>query len=191
MRGESGPVVLFLGRIARKKGIDVLIRAFGAVLRDVPDAWLVVAGPDDDGLTPSLRRLAEREGVARCVVFTGMLTGAPKLASLAAADMWALPSHGENFGNAVVEAMAASRAVVVSPEVNIACAIEAAGAGIVAPRTPAAFADAIGGLLRDERRRHALGEAGRAFARGYDWSVVAPQLHAMYSEVLRRGELAA
>jgi glycosyltransferase involved in cell wall biosynthesis len=129
-----------------------------------------------------LRALAVREGVAQRTIFAGMLTGDAKLEALAAADVWALPSHGENFGNAVVEAMAASRAVVVSREVNIAPEIAAAGAGIVSPRRVDALADQLEELLRDSARRAALGAKARAFSAQYDWGRVAPRLASMYQD---------
>jgi glycosyltransferase involved in cell wall biosynthesis len=186
--GAGGPVVMFLGRLSHKKGLDALVRAFARVRSLVPDARLAIVGPDDEGLTPALQAIAEREGVAGAVTFTGMLRGRDRLAALAAADVWTLPSHSENFGIAVAEALAAGRAVVVSPGVNIAPEIAAAGAGVVADADAQSLAEAIVALLRDDARRIALGRAGREFARRYDWSAVAPQLAAMYGRVLAVGE---
>lgn len=183
LAGAEGPLVIYLGRLSHKKGLDVLVRAFALVRREVPDARLAVVGPDDEALTPSLAALAAREGVADAVTFTGMLRGRDRLAALAAADVWALPSQTENFGIAVAEALAAGRAVVVSPGVNIAPEIAAADAGVVADASAGAFGPAIVSLLRDDLRRERLGRAGREFARRYDWSAVAPQLAAMYERV--------
>ncbi len=177
------PIVLYFGRISHKKGLDVLIRAFG-ILRRESECQLIIAGPDDEGLTSQLRALTMREGVADRVTFTGMQAGAARLEALAAADVWALPSHSENFGNAVVEAMAAGLPVVISDGVNIAADVAAAGAGIVAPIDARAFANEIASLLAHPGKRRALGIRGRAFARRYDWSVVAPQLIEMYGRVI-------
>jgi glycosyltransferase involved in cell wall biosynthesis len=181
----DAPIVMFLGRLSHKKGLDVLVHAFGSVAATRPDARLAIVGPDDEGLTPALRAEAERAGLAGRVTFTGMLTGDAKLEALAAATVWALPSQTENFGNAVVEAMAAGVPVVISPHVNIAPDIAAVGAGIVTERTPAAFASAISALLDDPEERSALAGRGRAFAQRYDWSAIAPRLAAMYDSVLR------
>lgn len=188
--GHDGPLVMYLGRLSHKKGLDVLVRAFALARRDAPAARLAVVGPDDEGLTPALRALTAREGVAEAVTFTGMLHGRDKLAALAATDVWALPSHGENFGIAVAEALAAGRAVVVSPGVNIAPEIAAADAGIVRERTPEAFGAAIASLLRDAGERERLGERACMFARRYDWSEVAPRLAELYEHVAgtRAGE---
>jgi glycosyltransferase involved in cell wall biosynthesis len=178
--GEEGPVVLNLGRMAAKKGLDVLIRAFAALGDTGPPPRLVLAGPDDEGLRPALERLAAELGVDERVTFTGMLHGDERLEALAAADVWALPSHTENFGIAVAEAMAAGRAVVISPGVSLAPDVEAADAGVVAVAEPQAFAGALAVLLADEERRRELGERARAFARRYDWERVAPEWKAMY-----------
>jgi glycosyltransferase involved in cell wall biosynthesis len=182
--GSKGPIVLSLGRLSHKKGLDVLIRAFAMVARQHEGARLVLAGPDDEDLAPSLRALATAEGVGASVVFSGMLAGVDKLAALAAADVWALPSHTENFGVAVVEAMAAGLPVVISPQVNIAHDVALAGAGVVCERTPRAFATEISALLCDSARRHALADRARSFARRYEWSAVAPQMVAMYERVI-------
>jgi glycosyltransferase involved in cell wall biosynthesis len=178
--GSEGPVVLTLGRLTAKKGLDVLIRSFALATRDVPDAILVIAGPDDEGLQPGLTELAEREGVAGRVVFTGMLHGEEKLAALAAADVWALPSHTENFGIAVVEALAAGRPAVISPAVNLAAEIGEAGAALVADPEPGPFSQPLAGLLGDPQRRAQLGTRAREFSRRYDWGALGPRLVEMY-----------
>jgi glycosyltransferase involved in cell wall biosynthesis len=180
--GHEGPVVMYLGRFSHKKGLDVLIRAFAIARRDAPDARLTIVGPDDEGLTPSLQTLAMQEGAADAVTFTGMVRGRERLAALAAADVWVLPSHSENFGIAAAEALAAGRAVIVSANVNIAPEISEAGAGVVSGLNPQALAGDIAALLRDRGRRQALGAAGREFARRYDWSAVAPRLAEMYEK---------
>ncbi len=181
----DAPVVLHLGRLSHKKGLDVLVDAFARVAGDRPEARLVLAGPDDEGLTTRLQAQADGLGVGRRLVFTGMLRGDEKLAALASATVWALPSHTENFGVAVVEAMAAGLPIVTTPHVNIAAAIEAEGAGVVLPLSAEAFAAEIGALLGDPSRRASMGGRAREFARRYDWSEVAPQLAQMYERVVR------
>jgi glycosyltransferase involved in cell wall biosynthesis len=183
--GSGGPVVLSLGRVAAKKGLDVLITAFALIRDRFPRAELVIAGPDDEGLVPQLSELAQREGVAGRVHFPGMLVGRDKLAALAAADVWALSSYTENFGIAVVEALAAGLPTVISPAVNLAADIERAGAGVVAVAKPQPFAGALIHLLEDEPRRLAYAERGRAFARGYDWDAVGDGIVELYERVIR------
>jgi glycosyltransferase involved in cell wall biosynthesis len=179
--GHEGPVILNVGRFSHKKGLDTLIKAFARADGEHSGAVLVLVGPDDEGLKPQLKRIAADIGVYDKVVFTGMLRGEELRAALSAATIWALPSKTENFGNAVIEAMAAGVPVVVSPAVNLAREIEDAGAGLVCPRTSDAFATAIASLLASESRRTLLSARAREFARAYDWNSVAERLVEMYT----------
>jgi len=119
------------------------------------------------------------------VTFPGALRGANLLLALAAGDIWAMPSHGENFGIAVVEALAAGLPVVISPEVNIAEEIAEEDAGIVAKATAESFADAIGGLLADKARARGYGAKGRQLAARFDWQLGAPTMRGIYDEAIR------
>ena len=124
--------LLFLGRLHEKKGCDLLIRSF-VDLRNSGAAnppMLVVAGPSaDEGYVRHLQSLAGDNRGA--VVFTGMLTGDAKWGALSAAEAFVLPSHQENFGIAVVEALACGTPVLISNKINIWREIEADGAGYV------------------------------------------------------------
>lgn len=186
LRDASGPLILFLGRLSHKKGLDILIRAFAAVRERLSEAVLVIAGPDDEGLTARLKDIARSVRAESHVVFAGMLDHGERREALAAADVWALPSHTENFGNAVLEAMAAGRPSIISPAVNIAVDAKAAGAAVVTEPTAHAFADAIIRVLEDEKGAAELSARGREFARRYDWASVAPRWAKMYSDVVAR-----
>jgi glycosyltransferase involved in cell wall biosynthesis len=179
-RRES-PVVLTHGRISHKKNIDRLIRSIPR------DAHLLVAGPDDESLVPSLQALAAEVGAS--VSFTGMLQRQDTAAALAAADVWALPSRSENFGTAVVEALAAGLPVLVTPGVNIAPALARENAAIVCEEEE--FGEKLRLLLADSALRQDLGERARRFASRYDWSQVAPQLAAMYISIANGAPIAS
>jgi glycosyltransferase involved in cell wall biosynthesis len=125
-------IVLFMGRIHPKKGCDLLIEAFAKVLGGHPEWSLVIAGPDQVGWQEKLSRQAERLGVASRITWTGMLTGTLKWGAFRAAEMFVLPSHQENFGIAVAEALAARVPALISDKVNIWREIEREEAGIVA-----------------------------------------------------------
>ena len=131
------PFLLFLGRIHPKKGCDLLLQAFATIAQDDRGTDLVIAGPDQVGLVATLRELASRRGVADRVHFPGMLSGAAKAGALRGASAFVLPSHQENFGIAVAEALAAGTPVLVSDRVAIWREILADGAGMVAPATAA------------------------------------------------------
>ena len=111
--------LLFLGRIHEKKGCDLLLQAFAGVAEDAPDVDLVMAGPDQVGLRAGLEKQASQIGISDRVHWTGMLSGDLKWGALRSCDAFVLPSHQENFGISVVEALAVGRPVLVSNQVNI------------------------------------------------------------------------
>ncbi|TLD68413.1 glycosyltransferase [Phragmitibacter flavus] len=123
--------LIFLGRIHEKKGCDLLLRAFGELALREPDWQLVMAGPCKD--EEYLKELKSLEGER--VTWAGMLTGDLKWGALHASEAFVLPSHQENFGVAVVEALACGVPVLISDQVNIWREIVGDGAGLVAPDT--------------------------------------------------------
>jgi glycosyltransferase involved in cell wall biosynthesis len=176
------PYALFLGRLNWKKGLDRLL----ASLPRVPGLRLVMAGNDEDHYRPVLDDLARRFEVTGRVAFTGPVQGADKAALLAGARMLVLPSYSENFGNVVLEAMAAGCPVVVTPEVGVAGMVEDTGSGLVASGEPIALAEAMAALADDAARRAAMGARGAATVRErFTWPAVAAQMEALYESVLR------
>ena len=177
------PFVLFLGRVNWKKGLDRLISA----LPHVPEVRLVIAGNDEEEYTLTLDDLARQHGVGDRVIFTGPVHGKDKAALLSSARLLVLPSYSENFGNVVVEAMAAGCPVVVTPEVGIAESVAQIGAGLVVEGTPAALGRAIADLVADSRRREEMGSRGRVAAMTqFSWPAVAVQMEQLYQSVAAR-----
>jgi glycosyltransferase involved in cell wall biosynthesis len=125
------PFLLFLSRIHPKKGCDLLIQAFAEIARVRPDLHLVVAGPDDADIRSSLIELTTRLEVKDRVHWPGMLQGDAKWGAFAASEAFVLPSHQENFGIVVAEAMACGRPVLITNKVNIWREVFACGGGIV------------------------------------------------------------
>ena len=121
---------LFLGRLHPKKGCDLLLEAF-AHAKSAEPISLILAGPDQIGWERELRSQISRLNLADRVVFTGMLRGVMKQGAFAAADAFVLPSHQENFGIAVVEALAAGVPALISSRVNIWREIEGDCAGYI------------------------------------------------------------
>jgi glycosyltransferase involved in cell wall biosynthesis len=147
--------LLFLSRIHPKKGCDLLIQAFASLLPELPeDLDLVIAGPDQVGWVPELKVLAEKEGAAGRIHWPGMLKDDLKWGAFRSAEAMILPSHQENFGFVVAEAMACSTPVLVSNKVNIWREVEAARAGLVEP-------DDIEGTRRLIRRFQQLSASDR------------------------------
>lgn len=158
------PTIGFLGRISEKKGAPILLAAFGRIAAEFPEARLIVAGPDDEGIGTELRREVDRLGLGERVSFPGMVVGAEKEKLLAEFDVFVLPSADESFGIAVAEAMAAGVPVVITEHVGIAGDIEAAGAGLVTARDAEGVAAALRRLLGDPEEAREIGAAGRRFA---------------------------
>jgi glycosyltransferase involved in cell wall biosynthesis len=133
LRGKR--LVVTIGRIHPKKGTDILIKAFAAIMAEGPSWHLVIAGPDQIGIKKDLEVLAARLGIAERITWTGMLTGEAKWGALAASEVFVLPSHQENFGIVVAEALACGMPVIVSDKVNIWREVESYGAGLVCEDT--------------------------------------------------------
>ena len=131
------PFWLYLGRIHPKKGVDLLIAAYARLAAgDTALPLLVMAGPcADDGYLRDLQQQAATTCPAGAVLWPGMLTGDIKWGALRSAEVFVLPSHQENFGIAVVEALACGTPVLISDQVNIWREIAADGAGLVEPDT--------------------------------------------------------
>jgi len=128
--------LLFLGRVHTKKGPDLLFRAYAQVLAQLPaaathDVQLVMVGPHDHAYGAEMMRLATCLGLQDRVTWTGLLTGDTKWGAFYAADAFILPSHQENFGIAVAEALACRLPVLISNQVNIWREIHRDGAGLV------------------------------------------------------------
>ena len=157
------PFLLYLSRIHPKKGCDLLIEAFAAAARAHPELDLVLAGPDQTGWVPALQRRAEALGIGTRVHWPGMLEGDAKWGAFRSCTAFVLPSHQENFGIVVAEAMAAGRPVLITDKVNIWREIEADGAGLVAADDKAGVAALLEEFLAmapDER--DAMGARARA-----------------------------
>ena len=125
--------LLFLARIHQKKGCDLLIEAFARLAPQAPDVDLVLAGPDQEGMQANLKRLTEHLGVRNRVHWPGLIGGKAKWGALMACDALVLPSHQENFGISVVEALSVGRPVLISNQVNIWPEVKSHGVGLVEP----------------------------------------------------------
>jgi glycosyltransferase involved in cell wall biosynthesis len=171
---------LFLSRIHRKKGCDLLLDAFARLTRF--DLDLVMAGPDEEGLRPQLEAQAKQLGISGRVHWTGMLEGDLKWGALRAAEALVLPSHQENFGVVVVEALACKTPVLISDKVNIWPDLERDGAGIVNPDTAeGTFRSMTALLAMTPAERERLASNGLAcFRARYEMERTAQSLDAIF-----------
>lgn len=183
----DGPVVLFVGTVMPRKGVDVLVRAAGHLAAEigVDDLDLVVAGEDDlDGAyTAEVRSLAREVGVAEALTVTGFVPDEDLEALYALADVFALPSREEGFGMTATEAMAAGTPVVATDVGALDRLVDEGDQGhLVAPNDPEALADRVAAVLATEDSERMAARA-RARAREYSWSGIGEQFAAVYAEV--------
>jgi glycosyltransferase involved in cell wall biosynthesis len=182
LRGRR--TLLFLGRIHEKKGCDLLIKAFAAIAAKEPDLHLVMAGPDQTGWAQSLRETAQQLGVAGRITWPGMLRAEMKWGAFYTAEAFVLPSHQENFGIAVAEALGCGIPVLISDKVNIWREVSSHRAGLVAPDTR----EGTGQLLQEwlnlaAAEREAMGYRARAlFSARFAVKAMAESLLAVIGE---------
>jgi glycosyltransferase involved in cell wall biosynthesis len=179
----SGPVVLFMGRLAPRKALTLLVDAFAALAPAMPGARLLVAGPDE-GAEGAARAAVRARGISDRVVFTGALSGDSRLAALAAADVFALPAVGEGFSVAALEALACGVPVVLSPECGFP-EVASVGAGVIAGRSIPALTGALRDLLADPPALTGMRQRASCLARDrYSWATIAPRIDAAYRSAI-------
>lgn len=132
---QNQPYLLFLSRIHRKKGTDVLVNAFALIAQEYPDLHLIVAGPDPDNLVVGLRSAAAAGLVSQRVHFPGMLLGDMKWGAMEGAEAFTLLTHQENFGIVLAEALAARTPVITTTKTNIWQELKESGAAIICEDT--------------------------------------------------------
>ncbi len=184
--GTPRPFLLFLGRIHSKKGCDLLLEAFTGVAKRTPELHLVFAGPDKVGLKAKLIERARARGLDHRLHWTGMLEGDHKWGAFYACEAFSLPSHQENFGIAVAEALACGKPVLISDKVDIWQDIVHDGAAFVGSDT------AAGTLLTLEDwialtpvQKAEMGErAIQCFRRRYDMQANASGIIEIFSQAI-------
>lgn len=189
-------LVLFVGRIQRLKGIDLLLRAFARVVKEWPEdpkPRLVVVGgrnpadPNDPEALEMgrLRALSQRLGVLDRVIFQGAVPHSDLPLYYSAVDLVVVPSLYESFGLVALEAMACGAPVVASRVGGLQSTIKDGRTGLlVGRRTPDAFAGAMSAVLRDDALRTSLSEAAVGVAQGFSWSVAAERTLRLYRELV-------
>jgi glycosyltransferase involved in cell wall biosynthesis len=183
----SHPFLLFLGRIARQKGIDRLLHAFARILQARPNLQLVLAGPDHEGYEAEMRALVRTLGLEAHVIFPGFVAGELKLAAFVDADLFVLPSNFENFGTVIIEALACGLPVVISDQVHIHRELAAAGAATIVESSVESVTAGIEATLVDPDARARMAARGRELVRtNYTWDAIAPTLVARYQDAIAR-----
>ena len=168
----DGLVILFMGRLHARKGVDKLLQAFTQI--DMPQSRLLIVGPDE-GMLETARTLADNR-----VIFTGYLEGQDRLAALSAADIFTLPAVGEGLSMAALEAMACGLPVLLSPGCNLPEVVEYR-AGIITEPQIDLLTEALNTLLSDAALHQQMGRAARQLVEDrFTWEQVARQYINLY-----------
>ncbi len=182
LRGKK--VILFLGRIHPTKGLDILAKAFGNILRGRNNIQLVIAGPDNNGYKNKIVEILKNENAIISTTFTGMLTGNHKLATLSRADIFVLPSYSEGFSMSILEAMVCGIPVVITTGCNFS-EVEKIGAGRVVNADVDSLSKALMEFLDNTELCKKAGNRGRKLVmEKYTWDKVADKMIMAYKEIL-------
>jgi glycosyltransferase involved in cell wall biosynthesis len=180
-------VILFLGRINWKKGLDILVKAYALLAQRRDDVHLLIVGDDQRSYAEKVRRWIGDYGIPDRVTFTGMLTGREKLEAYAGSDLFTLPSYSENFGMAVLEAMACRLPVVISDQVGVSKEVSEAKAGLIVDTDAKQLAEGMEHLLDNPHIRKKMGENGRQLVEEkFLLDTVAKKMINVYAEIINR-----
>jgi glycosyltransferase involved in cell wall biosynthesis len=178
---EGAPVVLFVGRIAAEKGVEHLL----AAARRLPEAHVVLVGPDDRHGTMATVRAAETDPATAGRVHRLPPTAGPPFDLYRRADVFVLASGGESFGLVAAEAASVGTPVIVSDRTGVAASFEDDEA-LVVPYDERATVEAVARVLGDAGLRHSLAEGALRAARRTTWNAVVDEQVAIYEEALLR-----
>lgn len=182
-------VILFMGRLHTFKGADFMVETYFQIARQFPKSILIMAGPDEQGLISDLQKKVQAAGLKDRVFFPGMVAGDLKLDLLARADLFCLPSIGEGFSMAILEALASATPVLISPECNFP-EVEVAGAGFVVERKPDLWQKAIIKMMQDENNTAGMGQrAFKLVSESYSWDKIVDQLEQAYLDGIKNQDL--
>jgi glycosyltransferase involved in cell wall biosynthesis len=177
-------LILFLGRIDPKKGLDLLAPAFAKVHQKFPHTHLVVAGPDSVGYLATAQRYFAQAGILESVTFTGMLKGSLKQAALMSASLYVSPSYSEGFSMSVLEGLASGVPCVITTSCNFPEAAAARAAYVVNINADA-IADALIQCLSNPEQAQAMGDRARQFIfENYTWEQSAKRLMQAYKAII-------
>lgn len=187
---EDEFILLFLGRIEHRKGLDLSLAAFAQAAKTLTQIKFVIAGPEEDGYLKDLRRMTAELNISDQVVFTGFLNSSQRLSALVDADLFILTSYSENFGMAVVESMAAGLPVLISDQVGIADLIQETDAGCVVPLDVSAIAAQIIKLRgRLSENRIGMQQNARKAAQTFSPGRIAQTMMEQFEEILHKKQV--
>ena len=181
---KNKKLIIFLGRIDPKKGLDLLATAFAKVYKQFPETHLIIAGSDNTGFLPTAESYFIEAGCRNTVTFTGMLTGNLKYSALAAANIYVAPSYSEGFSMSVLEGMATGLPCVITTGCNFPEAAMAGSASVV-DISADEIANALIQLLQEPIKAKEMGDRARQFIlENYTWDSVALKMISVYTAII-------
>ena len=176
-------MILFMGRLNIKKGLDLLLPAFQNVCEQLPNAVLILAGPDD-GYQAETEAFISKNNLGNRIKLVGMLTDTIKKEALSDADLFVLPSYSEGFSIAVLEAMTSKVPTLVSDRVGFGDYIKKYQASYLTPLTSEGVASGFLKILQDKTYAEDIkNQAFRMVTENFDITVVANQLLEEYKKI--------
>ncbi len=184
--GENEKLILYLGRIHRIKGLDLLVKAFAGLLKEFDNARLVIVGPDD-GFLSTLKNLVQDLKIGDKVLFTGLLYERDKLEAYVDADVYVLPSMYETFPSTVLEAWACGTPVITTDRCGIADIVSKVG--FVVKYDIEQIQNAIFEILSDDKLRKKFGAKGlKLVEEEFSWNTVIRKIETLYETVLTKND---
>lgn len=182
---SSKRILLFLGRLHQKKGIELAIEAFNLVLQEVEDVHFVIIGPGSSDYIKHLKQVVKAKGLEEHISFLGPVSETLKFSALMSADIFVLPSYGENFGIAVVEALACGLPVLISNKVAIASDLEKYGVAVVVECSADQISVALLQMLRDVNSKNIIRSLGpKIVSKYYSIQAMSEQMNRIYRNLL-------
>jgi len=186
-RLTTSPYILFIGRIDKKKGLDVLIKSFALCLLQFPEYKLIIAGPDNEGYLKYIQNLCHELDIQENVLFVGELEGDVKWNAYKHADLFALTSYSENFGMTVAEAMMLKCPILISEKVGLAEHVEKHNLGWVCKIEVKDIQDKIQAALSSQEIRDKRAVSAYAYAsKSFDISGIAQQFIQAYKSIIQK-----
>lgn len=184
---ESDKVLLYLGRVEQRKGIDISLSAFAQIADNFPDSKFVIAGPEEDNYKKTLVEMVSKLNIIDRVIFTGYLNPSQRLEALVDANLFILTSHSENFGMSVVDALAVGLPVIISDRVGLADIVQQENLGLVTPLEVEKVSLALITLLQNATLCKEIGCRARKIVREkYTPEVVADKMLIEFDRILSK-----
>lgn len=183
-------VVLFLGRLSKEKGLDLLLKSWKKVVREFPQALLMLAGPDFNNFRTDLELIIQKEQIGSYVFFSGMLKKQDKLTALSRADIYIQPSYSEGFSVAILEALACGKPCIITTGCNFPKLERIQAGKIIEPRSSELTETLIYFLSLSDDERNNMGYSGREYViNNLTWEKIAKKMLMVYTKILNKDRI--